>query len=81
MYIFLNENEILKYSGEILKRFVGNKLIKTIANPTEKDLKEFGYMEYVSPEPYEVGENEALILKYKKENEKIIGYYITERID
>ena len=48
MYIFINEHEIQGYNGEILKRFVGNKLVKTIANPTREDLKEFGYMELIT---------------------------------
>lgn len=44
MYIFINDQEIQGYNGEILKRFVGNRLVKTIANPTREDLKEFGYL-------------------------------------
>lgn len=46
-YLFINENKIEKYNGEILKRYVGNKLVKVISNPTDDDLKEFGYMELV----------------------------------
>ena len=48
IYLFISEDKIEAYNGEILKRYVGNKLIKTIANPTEQDLIEFGYMEFVS---------------------------------
>ena len=44
MYVFINENEIIPYSGEILKRYVGKKLVKIIANPTDENLREFGYM-------------------------------------
>ena len=47
MYLFINENKIEKYDGEILKRYVGNRLVKVISNPTDDDLKEFGYMELV----------------------------------
>lgn len=50
MYLFLNENEVQAYDGEILKRYVGRRLVKTIANPTDEDLKEFGYMELVERE-------------------------------
>ena len=46
-YLFINENQIEKYNGEILKRYVGNKLVKVISNPTEQDLREFTYMELV----------------------------------
>ena len=38
-YLFINENQIEKYNGEILKRYVGNSLVTVISNPTEKDFK------------------------------------------
>ncbi len=43
MYLFINENQIEEYNGEPLKRYIGNKLVKVIANPTDKHLAEFGY--------------------------------------
>ena len=43
MYLFIDETQIEPYNGEILKRYVGNKLVKVIANPTDNDLIEFGY--------------------------------------
>lgn len=46
-YLFINENQIEKYNGEILKRYVGNRLVKAISNPTDDNLKEFGYMELI----------------------------------
>ena len=49
-YLFINEHRIEPYNGEILKRFVGNKLVKVISNPTDEDLKEFTYMELIESE-------------------------------
>lgn len=47
LYILIDKNYVQKYNGEILKRSVGNKIVKIISNPTEEDLREFGYMELV----------------------------------
>ena len=72
MYIFINENQIEPYNGEILKRYVGNKLVKAISNPTEQDLKEFGYMELVKSEiPEYEEETQYLEYSYYIENDKI----------
>lgn len=43
MYLFIDENTIEHYEGEVLKRYVGNRLIKAISNPTNEQLTEFGY--------------------------------------
>lgn len=76
MYVFIDENTIQGYQGEILKRYVGNKLVKTIANPTDDDLKEFGYMELVKAEdPTYDTETQYLVRKYRVEEEKIIEVY------
>lgn len=50
MYLLINENQIEPYNGEILKRYVGSKLVKVISNPTDEDLKEFGYMDLIEDE-------------------------------
>ena len=72
MYLFINKNQIEPYNGEILKRYVGNKLVKAIANPTEQDLKEFGYMELVKSEITEYEEEtQYLEYSYYIENDKI----------
>ena len=72
MYLFINKNQIEPYNGEILKRYVGNKLVKAIANPTEQDLKEFGYMELVKSEiPEYEEETQYLEYSYYIENDKI----------
>ena len=76
MYIFINENEIVPYSGEILKRYVGNRLVKTIANPTDDDLKEFGYLPLVEAEIPEYDEQTQYAEKsYYIENGTICTKY------
>ena len=72
LYLFINENQIESYSGEILKRYVGNKLVKAISNPTNDDLKEFGYMELISTPSDEIP-------KYNKETQYLEkSYHIEE---
>ena len=82
MYLFISEDKIEAYNGEILKRYVGNKLIKTIANPTEQDLKEFGYKPLKDsdevPEYDEV--TQCLIEKYTDTSDEIIKNYIVHDI-
>ena len=76
MYIFINENQIEPYNGEILKRYVGNKLVKAISNPTNEDLKEFGYKELIESEiPQFNSKTQALNIKYKYTDTQIIKIY------
>ena len=71
-YLFINEQRIDPYNGEILKRYVGNKLVKAISNPTDEDLKEFRYMELVKSEvPEYEEETQYLEYSYYVENDKI----------
>lgn len=81
MYIFINENEIVPYSGEILKRYVGNRLVKTIANPTDNDLKEFGYLPLVEADipEYDV-EKQYLVEKYELKDDFIQQSWIIEEM-
>lgn len=81
MYIFINENEIVPYSGEILKRYVGNRLVKTIANPTDDDLKEFGYLPLVKAEipEYDI-EKQYLVEKYELKDDCIQQSWIIEEM-
>ena len=81
MYIFINENEIVPYSGEILKRYVGNRLVKTIANPTDDDLKEFGYLPLVEAEipEYDV-EKQYLVEKYELKDDFIQQSWVIEEM-
>ncbi|MDY3929670.1 MAG: hypothetical protein SOZ34_09960, partial [Clostridia bacterium] len=67
---------IEKYNGEILKRYVGNKLVKVISNPTEQDLKDFTYMELVcGTEPEYDAETQYLSKSYYVRNGKIYEEY------
>lgn len=47
LYLFKNKYEVAAYSGEVLTMRVGDTITKTIKEPTEDQLKEFGYMELV----------------------------------
>ena len=76
MYLFISEDKIEAYNGEILKRYVGDKLVKTIANPTEQDLKEFGYMELsITDEPEYDPETQYINTIYYIEDGKIYQKY------
>lgn len=77
MYIFIDEHTIEAYNGEILKRYVGKKLVKAISNPTDEQLKEFGYKPLdeteVMPEYDEA--TQYITVKYTDTPEKIIKEY------
>lgn len=74
MYIFINEKKIKEYNGEILKRYVGNLLTKTISNPTEEQLYEFGYKPLVEDTPLE--EKEGFYIEtYYEDGEHITKKY------
>ena len=76
MYIFINENTIEEYNNQPLKRFVGNKLVKVISNPTETDLMEFGYMPLEEEEmPDYDFESQYLIEKYNVQDGKLYKAY------
>lgn len=75
-YLFINENQIEKYNGEILKRYVGNRLVKAISNPTDDNLKEFGYMELVEGiEPEYDTETQYAAKSYHVQDGKIYEKY------
>ena len=81
MYIFINENEIIPYNGDILKRYVGNRLVKTIANPTDEDLSEFGYMPLIEEEePAYNKETQYLSFRYETDGQKISKVWKVEEI-
>ena len=80
-YLFINENQIEPYNGEILKRYVGNKLVKAISNPTDDDLKEFGYMELIEDiEPEYDTETQYISKSYYVQDGKIYEKYSVEDI-
>ena len=74
MYIFIDEHYIEKYNGEVLKRYVGSRLVKIIANPTEEQLREFGYKELIEDTPLE--EKEGFYIEtYYEDGEHITKKY------
>lgn len=76
LYLFIDENTIQPYNGENLKRYVGNKLVKIIANPTDKDLREFMYMNLVEEiEPEYDSETQYLKHTYFIKNNLIYERY------
>lgn len=81
MYLFMNEHEIQAYNGEILKRYIGNRLVKTISNPTDEDLKEFGYkpLDDTAEMPEYDGATQYVTVKYTDTVESIVkGYEVKE---
>lgn len=81
-YLYINKYKIQPYNGEILKRVVDNKLVKTISNPKDEDLEEFGYLELVdSGEPsYDIDTQELVVTYELAEDRKSINkiYSITD---
>lgn len=83
MYLFMNEHEIQAYNGEILKRYIGNRLVKTISNPTDEDLKEFGYkpLDDTAEIPEYDGATQYVTVKYTDTAESIVKGYEVKEID
>lgn len=83
MYLFINENEIKGYNGEILKRYVGKKLVKVISNPTNEDLLEFGYkpLDDTAEMPEYNETTQWLAVKYTDTADKIVKGYEVYDID
>lgn len=82
MYIFIDEANILPYNGEVLKRFVGNRLVKTISNPTETDLEEFGYMNLIEDTVPEYDINtQFLSYEFKIQNGQIHKVYAANNME
>ena len=75
-FIFISSTELLGYDGEPLKRYVGNKLVKVISNPTERDLVEFGYKPLIKEQiPTYDEETEYVERTYLDEVDRIVEHY------
>lgn len=83
MYLFISENEIQGYNGEILKRYIGKKLVKIISNPTDAQLKEFGYklLDDTAAMPEHDEATQYITVKYTDTPEKIIKSYEVKDIE
>ena len=75
LYLFKNKCEIAAYAGEVLTMRVGDTITKTIKNPTEEQLKEFGYMELVETQRPEEKEGFAIEAYYEVVGDKIEERY------
>lgn len=56
LYLFKNKYEIAAYAGEILTKRVGDVIVETIKDPTEAQLRDYGYKDLIDtgrPEPKE----------------------------
>ena len=76
MYILIDENTIMPYNNEVLKRYVGSRLVKAISNPTDKDLAEFGYMDLIEGDkPIYDDATQALTYHYEVKDGNIVKIY------
>lgn len=76
LYLFKNKYEIVAYDGEILTMRVGDVITKTIKDPTEEQLREFGYMDLVETQRPDKKDDFAIEAYYE-----IIGNKIEERYE
>ena len=83
MYIFIDAHTIEAYNGEILKRYVGKKLVKAISNPTDEQLREFGYkpLDDTAEMPEYNEATQYIAVKYTDTPEKIIKGYTVYDIE
>ena len=82
MYILIDEHTIMPYNNEVLKRFVGNRLVKAISNPTQGQLQEFGYMELADDaEPDYDAKTQYLTFTYAVQDGQIHKVYTVQEIE
>lgn len=82
MYILIDEHTIMPYNNEVLKRFVGNRLVKAISNPTQGQLQEFGYMELADDaEPDYDTETQYLTFTYVVQDGQIHKVYAVQEVE
>ena len=71
LYLFKNKYEIAAYAGEILTMRVGDVITKTIKEPTEEQLREFGYMELIETQRPDKKDGVVIDLYYEVVNGRI----------
>lgn len=75
LYLFKNKYEIVACAGEILTMRVGDIISKTIKDPTEKQLREFGCMDLVETQRPDKKEGFAIEAYYEIAGDKIEKRY------
>ena len=75
LYLFKNKYEIVAYAGEILTMRVGDVITKTIKDPTEEQLREFGYMDLLETQRPDKKEGFAIEAYYEITEDKIEKRY------
>lgn len=83
MYLFINEVTIQPYNDEILKLYSGSNLIRIISNPTDNDLRMFGYKPLTRQEDLPEYDIETQYLKttYELTENAIIEHITVENIE
>ena len=77
LYKFVNNKQIQLYKGEILTKYESDKIIKVVSNPTDTDLREFGYIQLVTNDkiPEYDPSTQSVEITYVVKDDKICQSY------
>lgn len=75
LYLFKNKYEVAGYNGEILTKRVGDTIVETIKEPTDEQLKEFGYKELENTVRPDAKKGYAIETYYEVDGDKIKQCY------